>query len=164
MLVHAEETVADVTGPYVEVDAEAPLKGSTWGVWVFYVVFVLLLAFEGVIVGAVLAVARSMHHPGAGPWAAWALFVVGGSLLGLIELRAIRPQQRMRDPLLRACCWLQRHLGIAGYLLNAVIIGGAPGSAVALVQTEHPHRRAFTYLAAVLFASVWVPLFVLVWR
>jgi hypothetical protein len=164
MLVHTQEVVPDVDGLRVERNPETPPKGSTWGVWIFYVVFVVLLAFEGVIVGAVLALARSMHHPGAGPWAAWALFVVGGSLLGLIELRAIRPQQRMRDPLLRACCWLQRHLGITGYLVNAVIIGGAPGSAVALVQTEHPRRRTLTYLAAVLFASVWVPLFVLVWR
>jgi hypothetical protein len=164
MLVHAQEAVADLDGLHVEVNAEGPTEGPTWGVWIFYVVFVLLLGFEGVIVGAVLAVARSMHHPSAGPWAAWALFVIGGTLLGLVELRAIRPQQRMRDPLLRACCWLQRHLGIPGYLVNALIIGGAPGSAVALVQTEHPRRHALTYLAAVLFASVWVPLFVLVWR
>jgi len=164
MLVHAQEAVVDIRGDDIDVNSEAPIKGSTWGVWVFYVVFVALLGFEGAIVGAVLAVARSMHHPSAGPWTAWALFVVGGTLLGLIELRAIRPQQRMRDPLLRACCWLQRHLGIGGYLVNALIIGGAPGSAVALVQTEHPRRRLLTCFAAVLFASVWVPLFVLVWR
>jgi len=156
--------VSDVDDLAVDVDPVASIAGPRWGVWIFYAVFVLLLAFEGVVVGAVLAVARSLHHPSAGPWAAWALFVVGGTLLGFLELRAIRPQQRMRDPLLRACCWLQRHLGITGYVVNAVIIGGAPGTAVALVQTEHPRRRALTCLAAVLFASVWVPLFVLVWR
>ncbi len=140
------------------------IEGPTWGVWIFYAVFLVLLAFEGAVVGAVVAAARSLHHPSAGPWAAWVLFVVGGTLLGFVELRAIRPQQRMRDPLLRACCWLQRRLGITGYLVNAVIIGGAPGSAVALSQTEDPHRRGLTVLASVLFASVWVPLFVMVWR
>jgi hypothetical protein len=148
----------------LEEPAAAPTAGSTWGVWIFYVVFVALLAFEGAVVGGVVEVARSLHHPAIGPWAAWVLFVVGGSLLGLVELRAIRPQQRMRDPLLRACCWLQRRWGAFGYLVNAVIIGGAPGTAVALVQTDHPRRRELTYLAAVLFATVWVPLFVLVWR
>ena len=148
----------------VDSTSPAPIEGPSWGVWIFYAVFLVLLVFEGVVVGAVLAAARSLHHPSAGPWAAWAVFVVGGTLLGFLELRAIRPQQRMRDPLLRACCWLQRHKGIAGYTVNAVIIGGAPGSAVALVQTGHPHRRGLTFLAAVLFASVWVPLFVLVWR
>lgn len=164
MLVHEKAAVSDGGGPKVDRNSVASIEGPTWGVWIFYVVFVVLLAFEGMLVGAALAVARSLHHPSAGPWAAWALFVVGGASLGLVELRAIRPQQRMRDPLLRACCWLQRHLGMTGYVVNAVIIGGAPGSAVALVQTDHPRRLGLTCLAAVLFASVWVPLFVLVWR
>jgi hypothetical protein len=151
-------------GRQIELSLDKPSEGPTWGVWVFYLVFVTMLAAEGGVVAAVLAAARSMRHPGVGPWAAWALFIAGGTVLGLVELRAIRPRQRMRDPVLRACCWLQRRLGTFGYLVNALVIGGAPGSAVALVQTEHPHRRRLTYLAAVLFASVWVPLFVWVWR
>jgi hypothetical protein len=137
---------------------------SNLGVWIFYVVFVGLLLGEGLIVGAVLAVARAAHHPALGPWAAWVLFIGGGFFLGWIELRTVRPAQKMRDPILRACCWLQRRHGVLGYLVNAVAIGGAPGSAVALVQTEHPRRRSLTLLAAILFASVWVPLFVFVWR
>ena len=148
----------------VDLTSPAPDAAPTWGVWIFYAVFVVLLVFEGAVVAAVLAAARSLHHPSAGPWAAWVLFVVGGTLLGFLELRAIRPEQRMRDPLLRACCWLQRRMGIAGYAVNAIVIGGAPGTAVALGQTGHPHRRSLTVLAAVLFASVWVPLFVTVWR
>ena len=164
MVIHAHDARTDDGGQPLDLSSVAPVKGPTWGVWIFYVVFLVLLAFEGAVVGAVLAASRTLHHPGAGPWAAWVLFIIGGSLLGLVELRAIRPQQQMRDPLLRACCWLQRHLGVTGFLVNAVIIGGAPGSAVALVQTDHPRRRGLTYLAAVLFASVWVPLFVLVWR
>jgi len=139
-------------------------KDGTWGVWVFYFVFVAMLATEGLIVAGVLAVARSVHHPRIGPWVAWVLFMAGGAILGLLELRAIRPGQQIRDPILRACCWLQRRWGTPGYLVNALLIGGAPGSAVALVQTEHPHRQGLTYLAAVLFASAWVPLFVVVWR
>ena len=159
---HAERSAGRIGR--IDAAAVAPTAGPAWGVWIFYAVFAVLLVFEGAVVGAALAAARSLHHPAAGPWVAWALFVTGGTLLGFVELRAIRPEQRMRDPLLRACCWLQRRLGIAGYAVNAVIIGGAPGSAVALVQTGHPHRRGLTFLAAVLFASVWVPLFVLVWR
>ena len=82
--------------------------------WIFYAVFLVLLAFEGVVVGGVVALARSVHHPAAGPWAAWVLFIVGGTLLGFLELRAIRPYQHMRDPLLRGCCWLQRRLESRG--------------------------------------------------
>jgi len=109
-------------------------------------------------------VARAIHHAEIGPWSAWLIFIAGGILLAMLELRSIRPEQRMRDPVLRACCWLQRRYGFLGFSINAMLIGGAPGSAVALAQTQHPRRQELTCLAAVLFASLWVPLFVLVLR
>jgi hypothetical protein len=140
------------------------VASSNRGVWIFYVAFIGLLIGESLIVGAVLAIARALHIADYGPWLAWFLFVLGGSVLGWIELSAIRPAQKMRDPVLRACCWLQRRRGVPGYLINALLIGGAPGSAVALTHTSDPHRRGLTFLAAVLFASLWVPLFVFVWR
>jgi hypothetical protein len=134
------------------------------GVWVFYVVFVLLLVAEGAIVAAILAAARWLGLSSLGPWAAWLLFIAGGSLLGLFELRSITTAQKMRDPILMACCWLQRRLGPVGYIINATVIGGSPGTAVALKQTGSYRATALTILAAVLFASVWVPLFVYLWR
>jgi hypothetical protein len=137
---------------------------SQLGVWVFYAVFFGLLAGEGFAVGLVLAVTRWMGYPHVGPWAAWILFIIGGSALAWVELRTIRPAQRMRDPVLLACCWLQRRFGVVGYLVNAGIIGGAPGAAVALSQTSHPRRVSLSVLASIVFASIWVPLFVLVWR
>lgn len=137
---------------------------SNVGVWVFYAVFVLLLAAEGAIVAGILAGARWLGVSDAGPWAAWVLFIIGGSLLGLFELRSITTEQKMRDPVLRACCWLQRRLGGLGFLINAAVIGGSPGAAVALKQTGHAHATELTLLAAALFASVWVPLFVFIWR
>jgi hypothetical protein len=146
------------------VDTQTQAAKSTLGVWLFYVVFVGVLLGEDLIVGAILAATRAGGIPAAGPWLAWAAFVAGGMVLGLIELRTIQPAQRLRDPVLRACCWLQRRLGVAGYAVNAMLIGGAPGCAVALVQVQHPRRVLLTLAAAVLFASIWVPLFVLVWR
>jgi hypothetical protein len=134
------------------------------GVWIFYVAFFGLLVGEGLIVGAVIAISRAMHIEGYGGLIAWLLFVLGGAALGWIELRSIRPAQKMRDPVLRACCWLQGRFGVPGYLVNALFIGGAPGSAIALTQTSNPHRHSLTFLAAVLFASLWVPIFVLVWK
>lgn len=134
------------------------------GVWVFYVVFFVLLAAEGAIVAGVLAGARWLGAPSVGPWAAWILFVLGGSALGLFELRSITTEQKMRDPILVACCWMQRRLGLLGFLVNATVIGGSPGAAVALKQTGNSRATSLTLLAALLFASVWVPCFVFLWR
>ena len=53
---------------------------------------------------------------------------------------------------------------MAGYLLNAVVTGGAPGVAVVLKKLDHPRRLSLTLLAAVLFAAVWAPLWHYVWR
>lgn len=143
---------------------DASTRRGQAGVWVFYAVFLILLVAEGAIVAAVLAGARWLNQPSLGPWAAWVLFILGGSLLGLFELRSITTDQKMRDPILRACCWLQRRLGLLGFVANAAVIGGSPGAAVALKQTGHQHKTTLTLVAAVLFASVWVPLFVFLWR
>ena len=142
---------------------------ATTGVWVFYVSFFALLGAEGAIVAGIVAVARWigvpwLGVPWLGPWAAWLIFIAGGFGLGMFELKATITAQKMRDPVLIACCWLQRKLGALGYLVNAVVIGGSPGSAVALKQTGSSHATALTFLAALLFASVWVPLFVFLWR
>ena len=84
MLVHAKgavpEAVSDGAEPAVDVVSVTPDAAPTWGIWIFYAVFVVLLAFEGAVVGAVVAAARALHHPSAGPWAAWVLFVVGVEL------------------------------------------------------------------------------------
>jgi hypothetical protein len=93
---------------------------------------------------------------------AWAIFIMGGSLLGLFELRSITTEQKMRDPILAACCWLQRRAGVLGFLINATVIAGSPGATIALKQTGNSHATKLTLLAAVLFASVWIPLFVFV--
>lgn len=131
--------------------------------WLFYVLFVVMLVAEGLIVGALLNVASWTGDSDAGPYLAWAVFVIGGIVFGEVELRAIRPQQRLRDPLLRACCWCQSHWGILGYLVNSLIIGASPGAAVALRKLDHPRRRSLTWLAAGLFATLWVPIYVLIW-
>jgi len=146
-----------------EMTPTAKRRGQA-GVWVFYAVFVILLVAEGAIVALILAGARRIGEPSLGPWVAWVLFIAGGSLLGIFELRSITTDQKMRDPILRACCWLQRRLGPIGFVVNAAVIGGSPGAAVALKQTGHKQKTELTLLAAVLFASVWVPLFVFLWR
>ncbi len=146
-----------------ELTPTAESRGQA-GVWVFYAMFVVLLVGEGAIVAAVLAGARWIDEPSMGPWAAWILFTAGGSVLGMFELRSIRTDQKMRDPILRACCWLQRRFGPLGFVVNATVIGGSPGAAVALKQSGHENKTELTLLAAVLFASVWVPLFVFLWR
>jgi hypothetical protein len=139
-------------------------KSHRAGVWIFYMIFVAMLAGEGLAVDLILHAARGLGIPGIGAWIAWGLFVLGGAGLGEVELRTIRPRAVLRDPVLRLCCWLQRRFGLAGFVVNAGIIGGAPGAAVALTHVDQRQRRVLTWLAAFIFASVWVPLFVTVWR
>ena len=145
------------------VQIEPDVRGRA-GVLVFYAVFLLLLVAEGAIVAAVLAGTRWMGVAALGPWASWLLFIAGGIVLGMFELRSITTDQKMKDPILRACCWLQRRFGAMGFVINAAVIGGSPGAAVALKQTGIERQTELTVFAAVLFASVWVPLFVFLWR
>ena len=142
----------------------APKNTTETGIWVFYALFVGLHFFEGAIVGAILHLASWLHAGAAGPWAAWVAFVAGGIILGNYELHSINTDQKLKDPLLRFCVWLQRRFGPVGFLINAVVIGGSPGAAIALKKVDHPQKSQLTLLAAILFASVWVPLFVYVWR
>lgn len=134
------------------------------GVVIFYVMFVLMLGLEGAIVHGIDAGASHFRTQGAGPYLAWSLFVLGGGFLGLLELHSVNSDRKLKDPILRTCCYLQSRFGPAGYLLNAMFLGGSPGVAIALKKSGSRHQLAATFLAAVLFASVWVPIYVLIWR
>ncbi len=134
------------------------------GVILFYVIAVVSLIVEGAAVRTIRYLATFAGAPQAGPWVAWAVFVVVGSILGLMELHLVASEETMRNPILRACCWVQTRLGPGGFILNAAVLGGAPGTAVALRRTGSRQPVALTILAAAIFASVWVPLYILVWR
>lgn len=131
---------------------DTPRRRPDEGIWVFYLVFVILLFVEGSIVHTL------------GLWIGGAVFLFGGAALGLFELRSTKTNQRLRDPILRIGCRLQTNWGAAGYVLNAVITGGSPGVAVALKKLDHPRRVPLTLLAAVLFAVVWAPVWYFLWR
>src|SRR5579884_2001377 len=91
---------------------------SEAGTWTFYAVFVLSIVFEGAIVRFF------------GLWWGGAVLLVGGLLLGLFSLQFTNPATKARDPFFRASVWCIEHQPLAGYLLLAVLIGGAPGTAV----------------------------------
>jgi len=78
-----------------------------------------------------------------------------GSALGYHELRSIQSDQKLRDPILRLCWYLQRRFGPVGFLVNAMLIGCSPGAAIALKKVNHPRRVLLTFMAAILFATVW---------
>jgi hypothetical protein len=130
---------------------------------IFYAAFIALLIGEGALARAITALAAVVGAGPEGPFIAWALFVVGGCLLGMFELRAFSTERPLRDPILRLCCSLQRRFGVAGFLVNAAVLGGAPGTAVALKKAGRPHPAAKTFLAAVVFATVWIPLYLWIW-
>jgi hypothetical protein len=139
------------------------LRNHRNGVVLFYVIAVVSAVVEGVGVRAIRYLAALAGVPNAGPMIAWAVFVVVGSVLGLMELHLVASEASMRNPILRACCWAQARLGLAGFLLNAALLGGAPGTAVALRRTNSSQPVPLTIIAAAIFASVWVPLYILVW-
>lgn len=130
-------------------------------VW-FYFVFLIFVIGEGAIVGGILYVAEHWLHCN-GTLLAWILFVIGASLLSLLELRLTTIGEPLRDPILKAACWLQRRFGFAGLLFNSVVLGSLAAS-VALKREAHPHRVPLGILAGIIYSSVWVPLFTLVWR
>lgn len=129
-------------------------------VW-FYFVFLLFVIGEGAIVGGILYAASHWIHCN-GTLLAWAVFVIGASLLSLLELRLTSVNQQLSDPLLRAACWFQRRFGFAGLLFNSVVLGSLAAS-VALKREDCSNRVVLGILAGVIYSSVWVPLFTLVW-
>lgn len=133
------------------------------GVWTFYAVFVFFAITEGLIVGAILAVSRLLGVSHLGPWLAYVLFILGGFVVGALELKAIDTERELKDPILRACCWLYRRFGAFGLICDA-IISGALGTGVALAYAGH--RRPYVQLAltSIIFASFWVPIYLFIWR
>lgn len=134
------------------------------GVAMFYVMFFALLAAEGAIVGGVEKVSATAGASAAGPWIAWLLFVIGGAALGAYELHVVTSPRRLRDPILRLCCHLQSRYGLRGFVVNAAVLGGAPGTAIALRKVNATRPGLRMVIAAVIFASVWVPIYDLFWR
>lgn len=133
------------------------------GVIMFYVVFIVLLVFEGLLVGFILKIADKLHIHAWGPWIAWVLFIAGASLLAMIELRTTEAGHRMRDPILRFCCWLQRKYGGVGYLVNTIVFAPV-ATAVALKQTDHPAKEKLSFLSAFLWSTIFVLVLTLIWR
>lgn len=117
------------------------------GTWTFYLVFGLSILFEGAIIKAL------------GLWLGGAVLLLGGLVLGLFSLKFTNPETKARDPFFRASIWCLERSGTLGYLVMAVVLGGAPGTAVAYKKLHDPRAFQLTVLAAVLFAMFWAPLF-----
>lgn len=134
----------------------------------FYIVFLGFFVAEGFIVVAILAIARDWFNiPRFGAWLAWFLFVLGGMILAVVELRVTHKDQKVRDPILKASCWLQNwdnfFFFTIGFLI-ATLLFGPMASAVALKKSNHSYQITLCFISAILFATVWVPIFVLISR
>lgn len=122
------------------------------GTWTFYLVFVLSVLFEATLV----------HFLGL--WLGGAVLFVGGLCLGLFSLKFTNPETKARDPFFRAAIWCIKRQPQLGYTLLAIVLGGAPGAAVAYKKLNHPQAVWLTVLAAILFAAFWTVVFTTIWR
>lgn len=130
------------------------------GVIIFYVSFVVVTLLETVINRGLLFVAIWLHlNPVA---FSWVMFIIGGSLLGFITMR-LTPVAELRDPFIRAARWLWRKLWWGGFILAAVIVAGM-GIAIIAKAEDRPHRLRLTIMAAVVFATFWVPIYTWAWH
>jgi hypothetical protein len=141
------------------------VKTDNSGVWVFYLVFFGFLVGEGFLVGFIVKVIadRWIGVQWLGPYLAWVLFILGGVLLALFELSKTTEGERIRDPILRLACLLQRKARVLGFIVNSIVLGPL-AAAVALKNIGHSYQRTLIFVSAILFASFWVPLFVAVWH
>lgn len=120
------------------------------GVWIFYAVFVLAVLFEATIVRVL------------GLWLGGGVLLVGGAVLGMLELYTTKPSGKANDPFFRAGLWLDRKNTILGFVMMAIFFGGAPGTAVLYKKKGHSNAFVLTMLAAILFAGFWAPVFHLI--
>lgn len=122
---------------------------SELGTWSFYVVFVVVIIFEGAIVKFL------------GFWLGGAFLLFGGLALGLFAYKFTNPETKAKDPFFRASIWCVQKNQVIGYVLLAVILGGAMGTAVTYKKLNSQNTLILTVLASVLFALFWTPFFVL---
>jgi hypothetical protein len=126
-------------------------------IWRFYVTFFLALATEGLIVEGIHLLCDWAHVGYLALPVALVGFIVVGQRLAVAEIRDTEVGQNFRDPILWFACRLQRWLQWAGFFVNACLLGTVAAGA-ALKQTGSPHGQRMAWLAAILFAGLWVPL------
>jgi hypothetical protein len=122
------------------------------GVKVYYLMFIVSFFVEG---GAV----KLLVHYGGIPLSIAGFILVGGAL-GFIELWHIDPNKPLKDPIMKAALYWTKRKPLVGYLINALVIGGAPGVAIVAVKLNQPRRVALVSATAIAFAVVWT----LIWK
>ena len=126
--------------------------------WPYATVVIAIVVQGALVVFIMKAVAPYLHVADFGGWIAWGLFVLGGWAIGLLALRSVREGEEFSDPLHVACCWAQRKLGLVGFVLNALVMGSM-GASIALKHEGRGHLKVRSFAAAVLYASLWIPLY-----
>ena len=121
-----------------------------------YAITVLLFFTQGGIVVAIEKFCTALHHPTIGPWIAWILFVIGGFAIGLLHLRMVKEHEQLHDPMHIACAWLLRRLRVFGFVIATLMLGSM-GASIALKHEGYPRQRLYSFAAALLYATVWIP-------
>lgn len=124
-----------------------------------YVVATTLFFTQGALVIMIEHLCKDFHHPDYGPWTAWLLFVVGGYAIGLLHLHIVKEHEPLRDPLHATCAWLLRRLHVVGFVIATLMLGSM-GASIALKHEGYLRRPLYSFVAALLYASAWIPLYI----
>jgi len=123
---------------------------------------VLFVTQAALVAFIVKVIARDwLQVPNFGPWLAWLLFIIGGFAIGVVELHVVHEGEVLTDPLAQFCCWSLRRLHTIGFIINSLMLGSM-GASIALKREGYSHREVRSFIAAVLYASVWIPLYLMV--
>ncbi|HSW92186.1 MAG TPA: hypothetical protein VLG09_06080 [Candidatus Saccharimonadales bacterium] len=123
-----------------------------------YLIIIVLFFAQGGVVIAIERLCDALHFPQLGPWVSWLVFVIGGYALGLLHLRLVKEGEPLHDPLHVACAWLLRRLHVVGFVL-ATLMFGSMGASIALKREGYSRRLLYSFISAVIYASVWIPLY-----
>lgn len=138
---------------------DAPAMSRWERITPYVIVGVLSVAQGALVAFLVKVVAPWLGAPG---WlVAWVAFVIGGFALGVRHLIVVHEGEVFTDPIPRFCCWSQRRLHAAGFVINTLLLGSM-GASIALKREGYPHRGVLSFVAALLYASVWIPLYLTV--
>jgi len=130
------------------------------------IVFIVLVFAEAGIVHFIHTVVAHewLKAPWSGPWLAIDIFVIGGFYLARFEARHTNPGKPSKDPILWLGRLIHRKLGTLALLVNSLLVGPMYVGAILKHENATATLTRSVFWSSVLYAAVWIPLLLYVWK